>query len=179
MEQSQPTPVQAPITEFYLVGLRLDGLSERPDFYTFLLEHDKRLKPLSAHGRILMFTHVDLAEQALHEAGIEVQFRSIGVENTYLIDVARTLYLLNRESADPERVIANTLDFFSRSLTHLGIGVPGLFADALIRLGEHVEHNPLYGDFMQAEPFRREKAIDALRWCLGSLISVTRFITKP
>ena len=69
------------------------------------------------------------------------------------------------------------LDLFARILTGLGIGVPPIFADILIELGNHVNANEFYDDFMAVEEFRREKSIDAVRWCLGTIFSVARVIT--
>ncbi len=166
------------ITDFYLTGIRTDGRSELPNFYTFLLGQEGEMRPLLAEGQVILFTHPDLAVTALRAAGIEAQFRSpLSVQNAYLIDVAYALRLLAHESADPEKIIANMLDLFAKILTSLGIGVPPIFADTLIELGNYVDANEFYGDFMSREEFLREKAVDAVRWCLGTIFSVARIIT--
>jgi hypothetical protein len=165
-----------PIETFYPVGIRLNGRSETPDLYTFLFEQGGETRPLLHEGQVVLFTHLSLAETALNAAGIVARFRSLSLENVYLIDVAHTLFLLARESVDPQKRIANTLDLFARILTGLGIGVPPVYADILIDLGNHVDSDPFYGEFMAAEEFRRERAIDAVRWCLGTILSVTKLI---
>ena len=167
------------IEEFYLTGLRTDGNSETPNFYTFLLAQDGQLLPLVTGGQVVLFTHLDLASVALRQAGIDAEFRALGLENVYLVDVAAALYLLERESADPQRLIANMLDLCAKILTALGIGVPSIFADALIELGNYVDTNEFYGDFIARDNITRARAIDGVRWCLGTLFSVARIITRP
>src|SRR5690242_8486060 len=96
------------ITDFYLTGIRTDGSSELPNFYTFLLAQEGELRPLLAEGQVVFFTDPNQAETALQAAGIDAQFRSpLSVQNAYLIDVAYALRLLAHESADPEKIIAN------------------------------------------------------------------------
>jgi hypothetical protein len=167
-----------PIEDFYLTGIRTDGRSEAPNFYTFLIAQGGQLFPLTAEGQVILFTHLDLASAALRHAGIEAEFRSLGLENVYLIDVAGTLYMLERESADPGKLIANTLDLFAKILTTLGIGVPSIFADALIELGSYVDTHEFYGDFIIQEKITRPRAIDGVRWCLGTIFSVARIVTR-
>ena len=176
MQMDEPEPAR--IEDFYLTGLRTDSRSETPNFYTFLVAQGGQLLPLVANGQIVLFTHLDLASIALSRAGIDAEFRALSLENVYLVDVAGALYLLERESADPQRLIANTLDLCAKILTSLGIGVPSIFADALIDLGNHVDTNELYGDFIERESITRPRAIDGVRWCLGTVFSVARIVTR-
>jgi hypothetical protein len=167
------------IEEFYLTGLRTDGRSDTPNFFTFLIAQGGNLLPLTADGQVILFTHLDLASDALRQGGIEAEFRSLTLQNVYLVDVAGALYRLERESADPQKLIANTLDLFAKILTTLGIGVPSIFADPLIELGNYVDANEFYGDFIQQEQITRPRAVDAVRWCLGTIFSVARIVTRP
>jgi hypothetical protein len=171
-------PLAERIEEFYLTGLRTDGRSERPQFFTFLVEQGGQLLPLVAGGQVILFTRLDLASAALRQAGIDAEFRELSLQNVYLVDVASALYLLERESADPQKLIANMLDLFAKILTALGIGVPSIFADALIDLGNHVDTNEFYGDFIEQEKITRARAIDGVRWCLGTLLSVARIVIE-
>lgn len=167
----------APITEFYLTGLRTDGRSEIPNFFTFLLEQEGQLHPLLADGQIVLFTHLDLVSEALQAAGIEAQFHDLTLDNVYLIDVAMALHLLAHESADERKVVANLLDLFARTLTALGIALPPVF-EVLMDLGSYADANTYLADFLNAEPYRREQAVDGVRWCLGTILSVSRIISK-
>ena len=45
---SQPQPIE----EFYLTGIRTDGRSEGPNFFTFLIAQGGNLLPLTAKGRV-------------------------------------------------------------------------------------------------------------------------------
>ncbi len=171
-------PVQDPTT-FYLTALRLNGRSETPDFYTFLLETNGEMSPLIADGQVILFTHIDLAERALGIAGISAEFKTLSLKNAYLIDVAAALHLLDSENADSSKTIANMLDLFARILTTIGIGVPAVFADTLIELGNYVDTHEFYGDFIEREQMTRARAVDAVRWCLGTIFSVVKLVTRP
>jgi hypothetical protein len=169
---------QPQISDIYLVGLRTDGRSEVPNFYTFLLEQNQELRPLLVEDQVILFTHLELAPQAFALAGIPVQFRRPpSLENVYLIDAARTLHLLAYHDEDNEQVIANFLDWCARTLTALGIPLPPAF-DVLADLGKHVDQHGIYRDFLGKEPYRRERAIDGVRWCLGTIFSLARILTK-
>jgi hypothetical protein len=172
IEEAEP----AQTATFYLTGLRVDGRRDRPDFYTFLIEQGGQMLPLVHDGQVILFTNLSLAPEALVMAGIEVEFRSLSYENVYLIDVSQTLFLLQSESVDERKIIANTLDFFARTLTTLGVGVPPVFADALIEFGNYVDHNTFYGDFIEQKKITRARTIDAIRWCLGTVFSLARIL---
>ncbi len=163
---------------FYLTGLRLNGRRDRPDFYTFLIEQDGPMLPLLAEGQVIFFTDLSLAQTALRAGGINVEFKTLSFENVYLVDVSQTLYLLQTESNDDRKIIANTLDLFARILTNLGVGVPPVFGDALIELGNYVDQNTFYGDFIEQKKITRARSIDAVRWCLGTALSLARIITE-
>jgi hypothetical protein len=126
----------------------------------------------------LLFTDIRLARTALDAAGIRVEFRELSLKNVYLIDISQTLFLLQSQSSDERKIIANTLDMFARTLTALGVGVPPVFADALIEFGSYVDQNPFYGDFIEQKTITRHRMIDAVRWCLGTLFSLARIITN-
>ena len=162
---------------FYLTGLRVDGRNDRPDLYTFLIEQGGQMLTLIHDGQVIFFTHLSLAETALKTARIAVAFKSVSQENVYLIDVSQTLFLLQSQSVDERKVIANTLDFFARILTSLGVGVPPVFADALIEFGNYVDQNTFYGDFIEKKTITRARTIDAVRWCLGTVFSLARILT--
>lgn len=175
-ETAFDSPVQETAT-FYLTGLRVDGRNDRPDLYTFLIEQGGQMLPLLHDGQVIFFTHLSLAETALKKAGIAVAFKSVSLENVYLIDVSQTLFLLQSQSVDEGKIIANMLDFFARILTSLGVGVPPVFAEALIDFGNYVDQNTFYGDFIEQKTITRARTIDAVRWCLGTVFSLARILT--
>ncbi len=163
---------------FFLTGLRLDGRRDRPDFFTFLIEQDGQMLPLIADGQVILFTDIRLAQTALNAANIAAEFRELSLRNVYLIDISQTLFLLQSQSVDERKIIANALDFFARVLTALGVGVPPVFADALIEFGGYADQNPFYGDFIEQKTITRHRLIDAVRWCLGTVFSLARIITN-
>ncbi len=162
-----------PVEMFYLMGLRLNGKREVPDFYTFLLEQDGMLQPLIADGQIVLFRELDQYAAALTLAQIEVDFKQEpGQNSVYLLDVAAVLYLLTHESSDAEKRIPNLIDYFARALTAMGVPLPPIF-EILGELGTLVDQEPFYGGLMNREKFNRERCIDGVRWCLGTLMSVS------
>lgn len=171
--QSEDNNIVKPINAFYLMGLRTDAMSETPNFFTFLLEQDGILVPLIKEGRLALFMRPEQAEEALKNTGIEVTFKeSPGVSNTYLLDAAYALHLVAHGKIDPDKVIANLLDWFARTLTALGVPLPPVF-DVLVDLGHFADQNPFIADFLDQEPFRRQRVIDGIRWCLGAILSLS------
>ncbi len=183
-ENTTPLPFEAgneanseSTATFFLTGLRLDGRRDRPDFFTFLIEQDGQMQPLIADGQVVLFADISLAQTALKLANIQAEFKELSLRNVYLIDISQTLFLLQSQSADERKIIANTLDLFARILTALGVGVPPVFADALIEFGSYVDQNQFYGDFIEQKNITRHRLIDAVRWCLGTVMSLARIIT--
>ncbi len=161
---------------FYLMGLRINGKREVPDFYTFLLEQNGVLHPLVADGQIVLFRKVELYREALQLAGIDVEFKAPPSEQvSYLLDVAAVLYLLMHESIDEEKRIPNLIDYFARALTTMGIPLPPVF-EILSELGTSTDEDPFFGTLMNRDNFNRERCIDGIRWCLGTLLSVATIL---
>ncbi len=158
------------------MGLRINGKRDTPDFFTFLLEQNGVLRPLVADGQIVLFRNCDQYEDALALAGIDVAFKQPLTErNVYLLDVAAVLYMLVHESADEEKKIPNLIDYFARALTAIGIPLPPVF-NILSELGTLTDEDPFFGTLMNREKFNRERSIDGIRWCLGTLFSVSHIL---
>lgn len=176
-----------------LTGIRVDARSETPTFYTFLVlrEPDDKGKaeresetqspvlPLVADGQAIFFTHLSGAGDALRAAGIEADLPPLSPEGMHLVDIATALYLLQSEGSDKNAAILNTLSLFADILTTLGIPLPAPFADTLTALGEYLNGNPYFGDFVQQKNVTRQKCLDSVRWCLGTIFSVGRFVMPP
>lgn len=183
------------ITRLVLTGIRVDARSETPTFYTFLVlsgTHDENrsregtgeaqgteVRPLVADGQAIFFTHLSLAGDALRAAGIEAELPPLSLEGMHLVDIATALYLLQSEGSDKNAAILNTLSLFADILTTLGIPLPAAFADTLTALGEYLNGNPYFGDFVQQKNVTRQKCLDSVRWCLGTMFSVGRFVMPP
>ncbi len=164
---------EANIDAFYLMGIRVNSQRSTPEFYTFLIEQQNKLRPLISNGRVILFCNSMQAEEALAKAGIHTKLKSFSDErNLYLLDIAGALYLLNQENQDHNQKIVNLLDYLARTLTALGIPLPPTF-QILSELGEHLDQNPYFADFLSKKPFQREQAIDGIRWCIGTLFSLS------
>ena len=162
------------INSFYLMGIRIDGSRPDPDFYTYMLDIEGDVHPLLHEGRIHLFEDIQQGVSVLHSLNIMAEFPSEAQKSqVYILDVAGVLFLLQKENTDTSQKIANLLDFFARSLSGLGVPLPPVF-DILATLGPHVDQDPYFGDFLNSQSFGRERAIDGVRWCLGTLMSLAK-----
>lgn len=162
------------INSFYLMGIRIDGTRPDPDFYTYMLDIEGEVHPLLNDGKIHLFEDIHLGVSVLHSLDIMAEFPNDPKDTQiYMLDVAGVLYMLQKESMDTSQKIANLLDFFARSLSGLGVPLPPVF-DILATLGPHVDQDPYFGDFLNSQSFGRERAIDGVRWCLGTLMSLSK-----
>src|SRR5580698_749577 len=96
---------QPPHEELVLVGFRLDGQHDGPQFYTLLAVGGDNERPIMAGERLVFFTRLDLAAKAL---ALDHSLAKLGPppqELETFCDVAEALHLVNSQNEDLEGVI--------------------------------------------------------------------------
>src|SRR5271163_4411569 len=91
--------------ELVLVGFRLDGDHDGPQFYTLLAVGGDNERPLTAEGRLLFFTHPELGPKAL---ALDPDLAKLGPapqEIETFCDIAEALHLINSQNTDPDGVV--------------------------------------------------------------------------
>src|ERR1700685_135523 len=98
--------------ELVLLGVRVDAQHDGPQLYTLLAVGGENERPLVADGRVLFFSHPNLAEKA---RGLDTTFTKLGPppnEIESFCDVAEALHLINSQNTDPDGVVLDCLLIF-------------------------------------------------------------------
>ena len=162
-----------------LVGFRIDPEAEGPQFYTLFALGGDNERPITTVGeRVVFFPTPDLASNAL-EIG-DPSMQELGeppLELEMLCDVAQTMYLVNNEDEDPDRVILDCLEVLDDLVRATRLSVPPQYQEALSDLTEHLLRTPLYGEFLR-EQGTRERLEDALLWCVGAVTMKAKMVME-
>ena len=168
-----------PEEELYLVGFRIDPNVEGPQFYSVFAFGGENERPLTTVGdRVVFFPRAELAAQAM-EIG-DPTMSALGdapVELDFLCDVAQTLYLVNSESADPDRVILDCLEVVDDLVRATRLNMPTAYQEALGALMAHLVRTPTYGEFIR-EHGGSERFEDALLWCVGAVTMKAKMVSE-
>lgn len=168
-----------PPEDLFLVGFRIDPAAEGVQFYTLFAFGGENERPLTTVGdRIVFFPRLALARAALEISDPTMQ--ALGTpprELDMLCDVAQTMYLVNSEESDPERVILDCLEVMDDLVRATRLSIPRLYQEALRDLMEHLLHTPSYGEFLR-DHGSRERVEDALLWCVGAVTMKAKMVTE-
>lgn len=115
----------------------------------------------------MFFTRPELAAKALQLGDERMRGLAIPEDLEMLCDVAQTLYLVNAEDRDEERVILDCLEVFDDLLRATRLSVPRAYQEALGEFSEHLSRGREYGEFLREG--KREQVEDALLWCVGAI----------
>src|ERR1017187_6043691 len=94
-----------PHEELILIGFRVDGGHDGPQFYTLLAVGSDDERPLTSDGRIVFFAHPGLAAQALAPAPSMASLAPPPDAFEPFCDIAEALFRANSQQADPDGVI--------------------------------------------------------------------------
>jgi hypothetical protein len=171
-----PSPQQLP-QELVLVGFRLDGEHDGPEFYTLLSVGGDNERPITANGRLLFFTHPELAAKAL---ALDAELAKLGpppteVETFY--DVAEALHLVNSQDADSDAVVLDCLLMFDDLVRATRLHMPDRYQGLLTELTARLTEGKQLGAIFTSH-FIREHVEDALLWCLGAIAVKSRMISE-
>jgi hypothetical protein len=163
--------------ELVLLGVRVDAQHEGPQLYTLLAVGGENERPLVADGRVLFFSHPDLAEKAL---ALDTTFAKLGplpndIES--FCDVAEALHLINSQNADPDGVVLDCLLIFDDLVRATRLHMPDRYQGLLTELAARLTEGTPLGKVFSNRALR-EHVEDALLWCVGAITVKSRIITE-
>jgi hypothetical protein len=163
--------------ELVLVGFRLDGEHDGPQFYTLLAVGGENERPITAGGRLLFFTHPELGAKAL---ALDTNLSKLGpppkdVET--FCDIAEALHLVNSQDADPDGVVLDCLLVFDDLVRATKLHMPDRYQGLLTELAARLTERARLRDVFTSH-FLREHVEDALLWCIGAIAVKARMISE-
>ncbi|ABF40029.1 hypothetical protein Acid345_1026 [Candidatus Koribacter versatilis Ellin345] len=171
---------QTPSAEdLYLVGFRLDPDSEGPQFYTLFAFGGDNERPITTVGdRVVFFTRPELSQRALEIGDPSMQaLGEVPEDLDMLCDIAQTMYLINAESEDSDKIIVDCLEVVDDLVRATRLSMPPLYQEALSDLMAHLQRTHMYGEFLRDEG-SRERLEDALLWCVGAITMKSTMLSE-
>lgn len=161
--------------ELVLVAFRLDGDHDGPQLYTLLTVGGDNERPLTADGRLLFFSHPELAQKALELDRELAKLAPPPTEVETFCDVAETLHLVNSQSADPDGVVLECLLVFDDLVRATKLHMPDRYQALLTELTARLTERASLGAVFTSH-FLREHVEDALLWCIGAIVAKARIL---
>ena len=132
------SPSRAPQEELVLVGFRVDGQHDGPQFYTVLAVGGDNERPITADGRLVFFTRLELGAKALALNSTMAKLGPPPQEIETFCDVAEAFHLVNSQNADPDGVVLDCLlvfdDLVRATKLHMPDRYQGLLTELAARL---------------------------------------------
>ena len=165
--------------DLYLVGFRIDPSAEGPQFYTLFAFGGDNERPITTVGdRVVLFTRPELADKALAIGDPSMQsLGEIPEDLDMLCDVAQTMYLVNSEESDTDKVIVDCIEILDDLVRATRLSMPPLYQQALADLMEHLQRTHMYGEYLR-DHGSRERIEDALLWCVGAVTMKATMISE-
>ena len=162
--------------ELVLVGLRLDGQHDGPQFYTLLAVGGDNERPIVAEGRILFFTHPNLAPKALAmDEGLK-KFGPPPQEVETFCDIAEALHLVNSQDADPDAVVLDCLLILDDLVRATRLNMPDRYQGLLTELAARLTERDSLKKIFSSQALRSHVE-DALLWCVGAIAVKSRMLS--
>lgn len=163
--------------ELVLVGFRLDGQHDGPQFYTLLAVGGENERPILSGERLVFFTRLDLAAKALALDHALAKLGPAPNELETFCDVAEALHLVNSQNEDLEGVILDCLlifdDLVRATRLHMPDRYQGLLTELAARLTERDSLRNIFTNYSL-----REHVEDALLWCVGAIAAKSRILAE-
>jgi|SRR5579863_3306642 len=173
-----PTPQPQQHEELIMVGFRVNGDAEGPQFYTMLAVGGDNERPLTADGLILFFTHQNLAESTL---ALDSSLRHLAPapsEIETFCDVAEALHLVNSQDVDDDGVVLECLLMFDDLVRATRLHMPDEYQGVLTELTARLTEGRHLRDFFKKSRELRTEVEDALLWCIGAITAKSRMLTR-
>jgi hypothetical protein len=166
-----------PQEELILVGFRVDGQHEGPQFYTLLAVGGENERPITAEGRLVFFTRLELGMKAL---ALDSTMANLGPPPTQIetfCDVAEAFYLVNSQNADLDGIVLDCLLIFDDLVRATKLHMPDRYQGLLTELAARLTERTLLRDIFTNQSLR-EHVEDALLWCVGAVTAKARMIDE-
>ena len=160
----------------WIIGFRINPDNVDPEVYTLIVQRDK-YRPLVVNGQIVFFSKPHLANRALELAEPDIKRLGPAPKDVALVcDVAKTLHLVESGNIDPSATIVNCLNTLGDLVADIGLPMPTNHKRILNTFADHLTFNRKFGNFLVQENISRSAIIDAILWCIGTIVSKARFI---
>jgi hypothetical protein len=171
------SPSRGPHEELVLVGFRVDGRHDGPQFYTLLAVGGDNERPITADGRLVFFTRLDLGAKAL---ALDPSMAKLGPppqELETFCDVAEAFYLVNSQNADLDGIVLDCLLIFDDLVRATKLHMPDRYQGLLTELAARLTERKLLRDIFTNQSLR-EHVEDALLWCVGAVTIRSRMVSE-
>ncbi len=163
--------------ELVLVGFRIDGQHDGPQFYTVLAVGGENERPIISDGRVVFFTRPELAAKALVLDHSFKELSPVPSEMETFCDIAEALHLINAQDNDTDGVVLECLlvfdDLVRATKLHMPDRYQGLLTELAARLTERDSLRKIF-----SSPQLREHVEDALLWCVGAIAVKSRILSE-
>lgn len=160
-----------------LVGFRVDASHDGPQFYTLLAVGGRNERPLVAGGRIIFFSHPDLAGKVLTLDESLSRLGPVPHEIETYCDLAEALYLVNSQNADPNRIILDCLLVLDDLVRASQLNMPERYQSILTELAARLTEGNELGRIFSNDSLRQHVE-DALLWCVGAIAVKAKVLTE-
>lgn len=163
--------------ELVLVGFRVNGQHDGPQFYTLLAVGGDNERPITAAGRLIFFTHPELGPKAL---ALDSSMANLGPaprEIETFCDVAEAFHLVNSQNADLDGVVLDCLLVFDDLVRATKLHMPDRYQGLLTELAARLTERALLRDIFSSNSLR-EHVEDALLWCVGAITLKARMVSE-
>ena len=171
------SPSHQPHEDLILVGFRVDGHHDGPQFYTLLAVGGENERPITADGRLIFFTRVELAAKAL---ALDSSMDNLGPppqELETFFDVAEAFYLVNSQIADLDGIVLDCLLVFDDLVRATKLHMPDRYQGVLTELAARLTEGKQLREIFTSHSLR-EHVEDALLWCIGAIAVKSRMISE-
>jgi hypothetical protein len=162
----------------YLIGFRLNSQSVHPEIYTLLI-YGGNDRPIKLDNQIIFFNYPEQVSQIWQLCGSDVQKLGQPPSNVELvIDVAKTLYLINHENTDFTNTILDCLNMLLDFVKAAETAIPELYRSPINSLADHLtfEHN--FSSFFSENELNRSLISDAILWCIGAILVKSKVLAE-
>jgi hypothetical protein len=166
-----------PHEELVLIGFRLDGQHDGPQFYTLLAVGGDNERPIMSEGHVVFFTRIELAAKAMTLDPVMATLGPPPEELETFCDVAEAFHLVNSQTVDPDGIVLDCLlvfdDLVRATQLHMPDRYQGLLTELAARLTERTSLRDIFTSYSL-----RSHVEDALLWCVGAVSLKARMITE-
>jgi hypothetical protein len=176
-----PRPAELEGNAAWILGLRLDPENSMCDFYAVLLQR-RDDRPVVSDGRIVLTTELDLVPSVLQMDDDPEMRQSIlpevSISETYVFDVPVILDLIAVGRKDETATIVDFLNILLDLTTGVAAVPPASYRRALYDMANHMTFSREFDEFLRNRHLRRTTLINAITWCLGTVLIRSRIVAR-
>jgi hypothetical protein len=177
MNDFVPFPPPEPVEALYVVGFRLDPVTEGAQFYTLVALEGDDERPLMSDGRIVFFANPGDARRALalSDNGLQ-KLGPANEEVEMMCDLAQALFVANSQDVDSDGALMDAIACMDDLVRATRISVPAEYGKVLGATAARLSENPAFGPWLKQQGLDRERLEDALLWCIGAVTAKSRWV---